>query len=210
MNIRPAAVSGTWYPAKAGALAREVDGYVDAAGPGPRGSIAAIVVPHAGLMFSGPVAAHAFKAASTRQYDVAILVGPSHFAAFDGIAAYPGGAFDCPLGVIPIDDGAVGAIVEANSKLRPVHANGMVGQGSINVNRRFRATAELEAAVGLNPNEYVDRDLVVIRLDDAEGNPYAVMVNFQCHGTVLAYENKYVSPDWIGSMRQTVDSYSAG
>jgi AmmeMemoRadiSam system protein B len=121
MNIRPAAVAGTWYPAKPGALAREVDGYVDAAGPGPRGSIAAIIVPHAGIMFSGPVAAHAFKAVSTRQYDVAILVGPSHFAAFEGIAAYPDGAFDCPLGVIPIDDGAVRAIADASDGLvRPL------------------------------------------------------------------------------------------
>ena len=114
MNIRPAAVAGTWYPAKPGALAHDVDGYVDAAGPGPRGSITAIIVPHAGLVFSGPVAAHAFKAVSTRHYDVAILVGPSHFAAFDGVAAYPDGAFDCPLGVIPIDDGVGRAIADAS------------------------------------------------------------------------------------------------
>jgi AmmeMemoRadiSam system protein B len=48
-------------------------------------------------------------------------VGPSHFAAFEGIAAYPDGAFDCPLGVIPIDDGAVRAIADASDGLvRPL------------------------------------------------------------------------------------------
>ena len=39
------------------------------------------------------------------------------------------------------------------------------------------------------PDGFVDRELVVIRIDDAQGKPFAVLVNFQCHGTVLAYEN---------------------
>jgi len=51
----------------------------------------------------------------------------------------------------------------------------------------------------------VDRDLVVIRIDDAAGNPYAVLVNYACHGTVLGYENELISPDWIGPMRHVVE-----
>ncbi len=58
------------------------------------------IAPHAGLMFSGPVGAHAYKAASGGTYDVAVLVGPSHFVAFDGVALYPEGAFETPLGPI--------------------------------------------------------------------------------------------------------------
>ena len=85
MSLRPAAVAGTWYPGIAGALAREVDGYLDAADAGPAGNTVAIISPHAGIMFSGPVAAHAYKTAATGAYDVAVLVGPSHFAAFDGV-----------------------------------------------------------------------------------------------------------------------------
>jgi hypothetical protein len=50
----------------------------------------------------------------------------------------------------------------------------------------------------------------VFRIDDAQGNPYAVLVNFQCHGTVLAYENQIVSPDWIGPMRNTVEASLPG
>ncbi len=113
-----------------------------------------------------------------------------------------------------VADKLVGVIVQANSRLRPVHAYGMVGTGSINVNRRFRGKGpddpDSPPAVGLNFDIPGDRQLPVIRIDDAEGNPYAILVNFQCHGTVLAYENQVVSPDWIGPMRNTVEASLPG
>jgi AmmeMemoRadiSam system protein B len=111
MSIRPAAVAGTWYPGTRGALAREVDGYLAAAGEPPALAVRAIVSPHAGLMFSGPVAAYAYKsAAAAGPYDVAVLVGPSHFVAFDGVAAYPGAGFESPLGLSPVDSQGVEAL----------------------------------------------------------------------------------------------------
>jgi AmmeMemoRadiSam system protein B len=105
-SIRPAAVAGSWYPGTAGALARDVDRYIgDTDGESPRGRLDAVIAPHAGLMFSGPVGAYAYKAAAANgPYDAAILVGPSHFVAFDGVALYPAGAFDSPLGAAPIDE----------------------------------------------------------------------------------------------------------
>jgi neutral ceramidase len=113
-----------------------------------------------------------------------------------------------------VEDKLVGVIVQANSRLRPVHAYGIVGKGSININRRFRGKGpddpEAPPAVGLNFDMPADRQLPVIRIDDAEGNPYAILVNFQCHGTVLAYENQMVSPDWIGPMRNTVEASLPG
>jgi len=70
----------------------------------PRGRLDAVIAPHAGLMYSGPVGAHAYKAATALgPYDAAILVGPSHHIAFDGVALYPSGAFDTPLGPVAID-----------------------------------------------------------------------------------------------------------
>jgi AmmeMemoRadiSam system protein B len=110
MPIRSAAVAGTWYPGTAGALARDVDGYLGAAAEWTGGPIAAVIAPHAGLMFSGPVGAHAYKAASSQTYDVAALVGPSHFYAFDGVALYPEGAFASPLGNASIDDAGARAM----------------------------------------------------------------------------------------------------
>jgi MEMO1 family protein len=95
---------------------REVDGYLADVEIVPRGRLDAIVAPHAGIMFSGPVAAHAYKAAAAcGPYDAAILVGPSHFVAFDGVALYPSGAFDCPLGAAAIDE----ALGEELRKLSP-------------------------------------------------------------------------------------------
>ncbi len=109
-----------------------------------------------------------------------------------------------------VADKIVGAIVEAHSKLRPAHASGARGTGTININRRVRAQDGLPAAVGRNPDGFVDRELVVIRIDGADGKPMAVLVNFQCHGTVLAYENKLFSPDWIGPMRKAVETAMPG
>src|SRR4051812_40796574 len=105
-SIRPAAVAGSWDPATAGALTREVDAYLADVAEDvlPAGRLDALIAPHAGLMFSGPVGAYAYKAAARAgTFDAAILVGPSHFAAFDGVAIYPAGAFDTPLGPVPID-----------------------------------------------------------------------------------------------------------
>ena len=107
-------------------------------------------------------------------------------------------------------DKVVGAIVEANSRLKPAHLSAGKGLGTININRRFRARDGAPPAVGRNPDEFVDRELVVARIDDAAGKPLAVLVNFQCHGTVLAFENKLITPDWIGMMRRTVEQALPG
>jgi AmmeMemoRadiSam system protein B len=114
---RPTAVAGTWYPGTAGALTREVDAYLAHVEVVPRGRLDAIIAPHAGIMFSGPIAAHAYKAAAAcGPYDAAILVGPSHFVGFDGVALYPSGAFDSPLGPASIDE----ALGRALRELSPV------------------------------------------------------------------------------------------
>lgn len=120
---RAAAVAGTWYPASPGALGREVDTYVSEADAPPRGRVSAVIAPHAGLMFSGPVGAYAYKAAaSSAPYDAAVLVGPSHFVAFDGVALYPDGAFETPFGPANIDAELGEAIRTASDVVHPFHA----------------------------------------------------------------------------------------
>jgi len=120
MSTRPAAVAGTWYPGSAGALRRDVQAYLDAVPDAPLESVTALIAPHAGLMFSGPVGAHAYKAASRGDYDVAVLVGPSHYVAFDGVALYPEGAFETPLGPAVIDREAAQAIAAASPLVQPL------------------------------------------------------------------------------------------
>jgi AmmeMemoRadiSam system protein B len=102
MRMRPAAVAGSWYPGTAAALAADVDRYVDAAHVPELRGVRAVIAPHAGLMFSGPVGSFAYKAASREPFEVVLLVGPSHFVGFDGVSIWPAGAFDSPLGPVPI------------------------------------------------------------------------------------------------------------
>ena len=83
-RIRRAAVAGSWYPGSPQALAAAVDRYLADAQSlmdTPRdvaGELVALVAPHAGLVYSGPVAAHAYRLLRDRRFDVAVLVGPSH------------------------------------------------------------------------------------------------------------------------------------
>ena len=118
-------MAGSWYPGTAAALTRDVDGYVsevDAAAL-PAGRVHAVIAPHAGLMFSGPVGAYAYAAAAANgPYDAAILTGPSHFVAFDGVAIYPSGAFETPLGLAPIDAALARELMDAAAVVRPLPA----------------------------------------------------------------------------------------
>jgi MEMO1 family protein len=117
MSIRPAAVAGSWYPRTAPALAAAVDHHLVTADRGAAplaGELTAIISPHAGLMYSGPVAAHAYRLLRNRTFDVAVLVGPSHFVGFNGVSIYSSGGFETPYGVAPIDAECARAIAAAS------------------------------------------------------------------------------------------------
>lgn len=119
--IRPPAVAGTWYPGSRGALEREVDtllGAADAAAV-PAGALVGVIAPHAGMMFSGGVAAHAYKVVSGAAVDVIALVGPSHFVGYDGIAIFERGAFETPLGLAQVDETVAAALMSASPLIRP-------------------------------------------------------------------------------------------
>ena len=117
-SLRKAAVAGSWYPADPNLLGREVDRYLEAVDRTAPGEPLAIIAPHAGLMYSGPVAAYSYKLLAGRDIDVAIVVGPSHYVAFDGVALYEHGAFDTPFGAVPIHAQCASALAEASPIVR--------------------------------------------------------------------------------------------
>ena len=122
--IRSAAVAGAWYPGTASALAAAVEAHLALPTRDVEGELVALVAPHAGLMYSGPVAAHAYRLLAGRSFDVAVIVGPSHFVGFDGVAVYPAGGFETPFGVVPIDSGCAAALTQASRIVRefaPAH-----------------------------------------------------------------------------------------
>ena len=115
--VRPPAVAGSWYPDAEAPLRAAVTSHLAAVSDTdtdtPFRDIVAIIAPHAGLVYSGPVAAHAYQAVAGRAYDVAVLVGPSHHVGFDGVAIYPRGAFDTPLGPVPVAAGVADQLMRA-------------------------------------------------------------------------------------------------
>jgi AmmeMemoRadiSam system protein B len=84
--------------------------------------ITGLIAPHAGLIYSGPVAAFAYAQLRDRPIDTAILVGPSHFVAFDGVSIVPRGGFETPLGIAEIDEACASALAEATSIIRELPA----------------------------------------------------------------------------------------
>ncbi len=113
-SVRPAAVAGTFYPGDARALAAEVDDLLGvAAEPLPRlGYPKALVVPHAGYIYSGAVAARAYDELTAARGRVkrVVLLGPAHRVAVRGLAASSASAFATPLGEVRIDSDALAAV----------------------------------------------------------------------------------------------------
>jgi MEMO1 family protein len=118
MEIRRAAVAGSWYPSDPDALALEVDRYLSAVDDPPVGEALAIVAPHAGLMYSGPIAAHAYSLLRGRDFEVAFVVGPSHYVGFEGVAIYERGAFETPFGKVPISEECAAAVMAASQQVK--------------------------------------------------------------------------------------------
>ena len=67
----------------------------------------ALIAPHAGYLYSGPVAARAFRLVTGAPFARVVVIGPSHYVAFRGVAAPRAGAFRTPLGEVPIDRAAL-------------------------------------------------------------------------------------------------------
>lgn len=112
--VRPAAVAGTFYPGERDALSREVAEYLAEARAAPPAPAypKALVVPHAGYIYSGAVAAQAYALLRPARGLVSrvVLLGPCHRVAMRGLALPAATAFDTPLGRVPVDAGAVQAI----------------------------------------------------------------------------------------------------
>jgi MEMO1 family protein len=111
-NVRPAAVAGSFYPEHPKQLRTVVDTLLAAVpqyrGPPPK----ALIAPHAGYIYSGQAAAHAFATLrdSAPGFARVVVIGPAHYVAVDGIAIPRAEAFETPLGRVPVDRAALATI----------------------------------------------------------------------------------------------------
>ena len=99
MNVRPPAVAGLFYPAERAELASEVTRLLAEAKPGRAPK--AVIAPHAGYIYSGPIAASAFRLVP--KVERVVLLGPSHFVWLDSVALPEADRYATPLGELPIE-----------------------------------------------------------------------------------------------------------
>jgi MEMO1 family protein len=112
--VREPAVAGLFYPGDREALSRAIDQYLAAAKPDPVPNLKALICPHAGYEYSGPVSGFAYKLLVGRPFRTVIVMAPSHYAMLQGAAVSRADVFRTPLGDVPISDQA-----RALAKLRP-------------------------------------------------------------------------------------------
>ena len=162
-GIRTAAVAGTFYPGHAGTLAQDIAAMLDAAAapsaqdPAPK----ALIAPHAGYIYSGPVAASAYVRLRPLRDVIkrVVLLGPVHRVAVRGLALPGADAFATPLGKVAIDPAAVAAISHLPQVVvsRPAHAQ----EHSLEVHLPF-----LQTVLG-------DFQIVPLAVGDATGEEVA-------------------------------------
>jgi hypothetical protein len=117
-RLRRAAVAGTWYPDDPTRLVAHLDGYLARAPTeDPVRRLRAIIAPHAGLMYSGPVAAYAYNVARRHPHSALVLVGPSHFVPFHGVSIWPDGEWQTPLGPVAVHSELAAALTSAWSEI---------------------------------------------------------------------------------------------
>ncbi len=117
-KIRRPAVAGMFYSGNPETLEREVAVFLESAHPEANvHEIFGLVAPHAGYMYSGGVAARAYRQIMDRHYDVVVVISPSHHVYFEKISVYNGDYYETPLGLIPVDKELALLLAEADEQI---------------------------------------------------------------------------------------------
>ncbi len=118
-EIREPAVAGMFYPDKPDILSRDVKQYLERAQKEKlEGEVIALVSPHAGYMYSGQVAAYAYKQIEGKSFETVVVVAPSHRALFKGASLYDRGGYRTPLGIVPVDAELSKKMVEKRKEIQ--------------------------------------------------------------------------------------------
>jgi hypothetical protein len=117
--VRPPAVAGQFYPKEPAKLEAAVKAFLADAVPARGERPVALVLPHAGYVYSGQIAADGWRQAAGQAYDLVVILGTNHtIAGFSGAAVYPGAGFRTPLGVAEVDAAAVAALLATGGPLQ--------------------------------------------------------------------------------------------
>jgi AmmeMemoRadiSam system protein B len=102
-TIKKSVIAGSWYPGNPSVLRKDIEHYFNSVSDLElEGEIVGLIAPHAGYVYSGQVAASAYKLIRGKKYDAVIVVGPSHRVAFHGVSVFSHGGYETPLGIVPV------------------------------------------------------------------------------------------------------------
>ena len=120
MQVRTPAVAGMFYPGEKNELKKSIhDGFMHSFGPGKlppseeSKKIFGVICPHAGYMYSGPVASHSLYAISSESYELFIIVGPNHWGLGCSVATQKDCEWDTPLGKVEVDSDVASELAES-------------------------------------------------------------------------------------------------
>lgn len=117
-QVRKPAVAGQFYTGDPVALTKQLTDFFKKAKKEPiPGKIIALIAPHAGYVYSGQVAAYAFKLLEGLSFETVVVISPSHIAYFPGASLYNGRAYETPLGTIPVDTTLAGKIADHSERI---------------------------------------------------------------------------------------------
>jgi AmmeMemoRadiSam system protein B len=118
-KVRQAGVAGSFYPADPKELTAMMDDMLAHASPSAiKDPILAVVAPHAGYQYSGPVAAYTYAALKGRKFARVVVIAPSHYEAFDFTSVYEGDAYATPLGIVQVDKAFARQLAKMSSTIR--------------------------------------------------------------------------------------------
>ncbi len=118
-KVRPAGVADGFYPADPKVLSAMIDDLLAHATPPPiHDPILAVVAPHAGYQFSGPVAATTYAELKGRKFSRVVVIGPTHYMGFGFTSVYDGDAYATPLGTVPVDKAFAQQLVKLDPTLQ--------------------------------------------------------------------------------------------
>jgi hypothetical protein len=110
-TVRPSPIVGTWYSANPSQLRNAIAAYIDdAQNPDLPGEVVGLVAPHAGYIYSGAIAGHAFKTVQGRTFDCVCVLSPMHQYYPQPLLTSAHSAYRTPLGEIPLADAKIDQI----------------------------------------------------------------------------------------------------
>ncbi|MGB9004470.1 MAG: AmmeMemoRadiSam system protein B [Candidatus Aminicenantales bacterium] len=111
-GIRPAKWAGQFYDSDAKSLSSQLKDFLSAAPQKDLADLAGLIVPHAGYIYSGRTAALGYRQVQGRDFETVVILGPSHYVAFQGCSIYPRGGFQTPLGTALVDEDLAAALMK--------------------------------------------------------------------------------------------------